>query len=232
MVSRIRTSETCQQFHVVSFPAWSPSPSSVSETWHPVAAPLVPRSSGDAPVSCEKNGLGLPKTETHLGRLPLSRHGGVCITDGACSPLIAWMDRLSAGLLRGRSSPRPWAAGYGWMVGSESGVQRGPSANGNSRGWCAYFGRRLVSWVRSLVCPNHAVWPRDGSAHHRLPSRPARWQTKSGVAEGYIGPPSPWSVFCVWLIWQTKWTAETIPASTMNLPPHKQPVFEASVTNR
>lgn len=105
------------------------------------------------------------------------------------------------------------------MVGSESGVQRGPSANGNSPGWCAYFGRRLVSWVRSLVCPNHAVWPRDGSAHHRLPSRPTRWQSKSGVAEGYIGPPSPWSVFCVWLIWQTKWTAETIPASTMNEPP-------------
>lgn len=73
------------------------------------------------------------------------------------------------------------------MVGSESGVQRGPSANGNSRGWCAYFGRRLVSWVRSLVCPNHAVWPRDGSAHHRLPSRPARWQTKSGVADKVWG---------------------------------------------
>lgn len=96
-----------------------PSPSPI-QCLRNMAPGAVPRPPPPVPLAMRPslvqkgNELGLPKTATHLGRMPLNRHGWVCITDAACSLLIAWTGGLSAGLLRGRC----WAMRRGiWVDG-------------------------------------------------------------------------------------------------------------------
>lgn len=122
------------------------------------------------------------------------------------------------------------------MDGSESGVQRGLSANGKRRGWCAYFGRRLGSDRWSLFEARRLAAGRGTAAHiTRCPRRLTRWQKENlGWQRAILALPlARWSRF---LCMQTTGSSVNEMAGRNNSGvdqwtsrPHKQPVFEASV---